>query len=260
LSKLFRDPTDRLADLVERSTSRAVRLSRRQRWLLGVIIIIAIVVLCYATLRFSSHMEGFKNWGALGAFLASFIASTSIILPVPAFFIIGAIAAGPGSNWALVAVASTAGGALGQFTSYLAGYGGRVVINKEQSAWYRRAEAWMKHYGGLTIFFFALVFLPVDVVGIVAGALRFPYWKYLIAIFLGYLPKNLVGCYLAHDVWKRWPSLGEMLGSVPWWDWLLIAMSIALIVAGVVLLWLGRRRKKNIVLATGAHPPSDSPS
>jgi membrane protein DedA with SNARE-associated domain len=219
-------------------------MSTRQRWLLGALVVVAIGGLCYGILRFSSHMGGFKQYGVLGAFLASFIASTSIFLPVPAFFVIGAIAASPDSNWAVVAAASTAGGALGQFTSYLAGYGGRVVINKEQSAWYRRAEGWMKRHGSLTIFVFALTFMPVDAVGIVAGALRFPYWKYLLAIFLGYLPKTLIGCYLAHSVWQGWPTLSESLSSVQWWGWVMIAVGVVLVIAGVVLIWLWHRTKK----------------
>jgi membrane protein DedA with SNARE-associated domain len=218
-------------------------MSKRQRWLLGSLIIIAVAGLSYGIFQASHYLKGFEQYGALGAFLTSFIVSTSIFLPVPGFFIVGAIAASGTSNWALVALASASGSALGQFTAYLAGYGGRAVIRREQSVWYRRAEDWMRHYGSLAIFFFALTFLPVDVVGIVAGALRFPYWKYLIATFAGYLPKTLVGCYLAHSVWRRWPSLGESLSSVPWWGWVLVAIGIALIIAGVVLLWLGRSRK-----------------
>ena len=244
MSKLFRDPTDRLAEFVNRSSSRAEKMSRKQRWTLGALIVIAVAGLSYGIFQASHYLKGFEQYGVLGAFLTSFIVSTSIFLPVPGFFIVGAIAASGTSNWAVVALASASGSALGQFTAYLAGYGGRAVINKENSVWYRRAEAWMRRYGSLAIFFFALTFLPVDVVGIVAGALRFPYWKYLLATFVGYIPKTLVGCYLAHSVWQRWPSLREVLGSVPWWGWVLIAIGIALIIAGVVLLWVMRRKAK----------------
>ena len=217
-------------------------MSTRQRWLLGALVVVAMVGLCYVILRFSSHLGGFEKYGILGAFLASFIASTSIFLPVPAFFVIGAIAASPGLNWAVVAVASTAGSALGQFTSYLAGYGGRVVINKEQSAWYRRAEGWMKRHGSLTVFAFALTFMPVDAVGIVAGALRFPFWKYVLAIFFGYLPKTLIGCYLAHRSSQILPSLRQTLGSMPWWVWGLVGVAVVLAVVLGMLIW--RRRHK----------------
>ena len=211
--------------------------------MLGALIVIAVAGLSYGIFQASHYLKGFEQYGALGAFLTSFIVSTSIFLPVPGFFIVGAIAASGVSHWALVALASASGSALGQFTAYLAGYGGRAVINKDNSVWYRRAEDWMRRYGSLAIFTFAIAFLPVDVIGIVAGALRFPDWKYLLATFAGYLPKTLVGCYLAHSVWKKWPSLQESLSAVPWWGWVLIAIGIALVIAGVVFLWLRRRRK-----------------
>jgi len=219
-------------------------MSRRQRWMLGSLIIIAVAGLGYGAFEASSHLEGFKQYGALGAFLISFIASSSVFFPVFGFVIVGAIAASDASNWALVALASTSGSALGQFTAYLAGYGGRAVINKKNSVWYRKAEDWMSRYGSLAIFFFALTFLPVDVIGIVAGALRFPYWKYLLATFTGYLPKTLVGCYLAHSVFRKWPSLWEVLVNLPWWSWVMIIIGIALIIAGMVIMWL-RRREAN---------------
>lgn len=38
----------------------------------------------------------------------------------------------------------------------------------------------------MTVFLFSLVpFLPIDIAGLVAGALRFPVWKFLLACFLG---------------------------------------------------------------------------
>ena len=231
-------------------------MTKWQRWLLGSVIIITVAGLGYGAFLASDHLEGFKQYGALGAFLVSFIASSSIFFPVFGFVIVGAIAAGDASNWALVALGSASGSALGQFTAYLAGYGGRAVIHKQQSIWYRRAEEWMKRWGSMAIFFFALTFLPVDVIGIVAGALRFPYWKYLIATFVGYLPKTLVGCYLAHSVFKAWPSLGEMLGGIPWWSWLIAAIGIALVISGAALLCLERRQRKKDESPAGEQPSS----
>lgn len=242
MSKLFQGLIERIAGFLHRSTTRADTISGRKRVVLALVILVAMCALGYGAYEASSYLEGFKQYGALGAFLVSFIASTSIFFPVFGFVVVGAIAASDLSNWALVALGSAFGSALGQFTAYLAGYGGRAVIHKEQSVWYRRAEDWMSRYGSLAIFFFALTFMPVDVAGLVAGAVRFPYWKYLLATFVGYMPKTFVGCYLAHSVFKRWPSLGELLGGIPWWGWALIAIGIVLIIAGVVLLWLERRR------------------
>ena len=47
----------------------------------------------------------------------------------------------------------------------------------------------MKKRGSLIIFLFAaLPILPIDVAGIVAGALRFPLWKFML---VGWLGKNI---------------------------------------------------------------------
>jgi membrane protein YqaA with SNARE-associated domain len=244
LLKPFQELIDRTAGFIHRSTSRADAMSGKKRVFIALLILVAMCALGYGTYEASFYLEGFEQYGALGAFLASFVASTSIFFPVFGFVVVGAIAASDASNWALVALGSAFGSALGQFTAYLAGYGGRAVIRREQSIWYRRAEDWMNRYGSLGIFFFALTFLPVDVAGLVAGALRFPYWKYLMATFIGYMPKTFIGCYLAHTVWHRWPSLEEMLGGIYWWGWVLIAAGVALIIAGIVIVWL-RRRKAN---------------
>jgi len=234
---------NRFAGLFHRYSAEIDKMSRRRRWLLGALIIVIVAAICVLIFRLSGTMEGFKEWGILGAFLVSFVSSMSIVFPVPGFFVVAAIVTSDTSHWAVIAVASTAGGALGQFTSYLAGCGGRVVIDRKRSAWYGRAEYWMKRYGSMTIFAFALLFLPVDVAGIIAGALRFPYWKYLLAVFAGYLPKTLIGCYIVHRGAQIWPSVQQFLGEgLTWWGWLLVIGGVALIAAGGALIWRERRR------------------
>ena len=56
----------------------------------------------------------------------------------------------------------------------------------------------MKRWKTLTIFTFSLVpLLPFNVVGMVAGVLRFPMWEFLLACFFGkallYVSVTLVG-------------------------------------------------------------------
>ncbi|MEA1958493.1 MAG: VTT domain-containing protein [Chloroflexota bacterium] len=231
-------------------TSNGGQLSKRKRWLLGAFIVVAVAALCYGILSMSDRLAGFEEYGALGAFLASLITSTSIILPLPGFAIVGAIAASPASNWAVVALASGAGGAIGEFTSYLAGYGGRVVISKQQSGWYQRAEGWMRRHGSLTIFIFALTPLPFDVAGIAAGALKFPFWKYLLATLAGRIPKTFLGCYLVHIGWKELDAIQSWFGRFTWWGWTLAGVGVTLIVTGAVFMWW-RRREKGTVRSAG---------
>ena len=222
-----------LASLL-RQISRLMELSGTKRWLLLAFIVVLIALLCYAIFRLTPYFEGFEQYGYLGAFLVAFISSITIFFPIPGIVVILAIAANPAFNWALVALAAGIGGALGEFTAYLAGYGGAVVIAPEQSRWYKRAENWMKRYGSATIFVFSFTWLPFDIVGIAAGALRFPFWKFLLATLAGRLPRSLLECYLAYLGW-------EVLGELAWWIWVIIGVCIAVIMGGIIIIWWRQR-------------------
>jgi len=50
---------------------------------------------------------------------------------------------------------------------------------------YERLARWLGRWGMLFVFVFSIVPLVFDVVGLVAGALRYPYWKFLVACWLG---------------------------------------------------------------------------
>jgi len=231
-----------LAILVRR-ISWLTELSGAKRWLLLAFIVALIALLCYTILRLYNYFEGFEQYGYLGAFLVALISSTTIIFPIPGIVAILAIAANPALNWALVALAAAIGGGLGEFTAYLAGYGGVVVIAPEQSTWYKRAENWMRRYGSATIFTFSLTWLPFDIVGIAAGALRFPFWKFLLATLAGRLPRSLLECYLAYLGWgilsgPAWWS------SLAWWSWVIIGVGMAVIIVGVIILWRRRRARR----------------
>ena len=225
-----------LASLL-RHISRLMELSGTKRWLLLAFIVVLIALLCYAIFRLTPYFEGFEQYGYLGAFLVAFISSITIFFPIPGIVVILAIAANPAFNWALVALAAGIGGALGEFTAYLAGYGGAVVIAPEQSRWYKRAENWMRRYGSATIFVFSLTWLPFDIVGIAAGALRFPFWKFLLATLAGRLPRSLLECYLAYLGW-------EILGGLAWWIWVIIGVCIAVIIGGIIIIWRRQRAEK----------------
>ena len=221
-------------------------LSWTTKWLLGVAIVISVVALCYAIIRLWPYFEGLEQYGYLGAFPVAFITSITVIFPLPGFAVIGVIAANPALNWALVALVAAVGGGLGESTAYLAGYAGATIITPEQSKWYKRAEGWMRHHGSATIFLFALTPLPFDVVGIAAGALRFPFWKFILATIAGRLPKTLIGCYLAYKGWellpRYWDTWSEMgwWSGLAWWIWAIIGIYIAVIIGGIII-WRRRR-------------------
>ena len=55
---------------------------------------------------------------------------------------------------------------------------------------------WLQKWGVLTVFVFAATPLPFDVMGMVAGLLRYPFWKFFLACLCGKILKY-VGIALA---------------------------------------------------------------
>jgi membrane protein YqaA with SNARE-associated domain len=83
----------------------------------------------------------------------------------------------------LVGLVSGAGAAIGETTGYIAGRSGRSLLAKSRI--YSRVEEWVRKWGVYAIFVFSIVPFMFDLVGIAAGALRFPFWKFFIACMLG---------------------------------------------------------------------------
>jgi len=131
---------------------------------------------------FPSKFEQLKHFGYLGAFLISVLLNATVILPVGNFiilFTLGGILPLP----VIVGLAGGAGAAIGEITGYMAGYSGRVVVARRKT--YTQLEYWVRRWGGVAIFILSLVPLVFDLAGIAAGALRFPFWKFLLFCWLG---------------------------------------------------------------------------
>lgn len=126
---------------------------------------------------FRNQMGWLEEYGYLGAFIISALASATIIVPAPGWLSVVALAAVLNPFW--VGVASAMGATLGEMNGYLLGFGGRSAVEKVRG--YARVEGWMKRWGGRTIFVLALIPNPLfDVAGMASGALRFPLWKFIL--------------------------------------------------------------------------------
>jgi uncharacterized membrane protein YdjX (TVP38/TMEM64 family) len=153
--------------------------------LLLVIAIIAAVLYLYR--QKPDIVDELKVYGYLGAFLILLISSATIVVPVPGLIIVFAL--GALLNPFLLGLVSGVGGTIGEMTGYLLGYSGRAAI--KNISLYNRMEKWMRRWGGVTIFVLAVIPNPVfDVAGAVAGALRFPVWKFCVYGGAGRIIKN----------------------------------------------------------------------
>jgi membrane protein YqaA with SNARE-associated domain len=129
------------------------------------------------------------NYGYLGVFLVTLLATGAIVLPVPYLAMI--VVAGSFLNPVLVALLAGAGAALGEMTGYLVGITGRSLMPKNR--WYTWVEHGVVRYGGPVIFIAAVIPNPFfDAVGIIAGATRMPIWIFLVACFVGKAIRFLV--------------------------------------------------------------------
>ena len=150
--------------------------------LLTLFLVVAIFVSLFLFFyRYPEKIEAFESLGYLGAFLICLITNATVILPFPGIVLIFAL--GAAFNPLLIGLAAGIGGTIGEMTAYLLGYSGRGVVKNVK--FYDRAAQWLKRWGSLTVFVFAATPLPFDVLGIAAGLLRFPFWKFFIACLFG---------------------------------------------------------------------------
>jgi len=152
-------------------------------------------------------LEEYSFYAYVAVFLITLISSATVLVPAPGLAFV--LAAAAKWNPAVVAVMASLGSTLGEISAYYVGYGGRRLIRPERSQYFQRAEQWMKRYGSVTIFFFAFIpFLMFDLAGIAAGALRLPVWKFLLACWLGRVPRSFLECYLGWGIiWFLTPFL-----------------------------------------------------
>lgn len=146
--------------------------------LLTILFVIAITVSIFF---YRDKIAELESYGYLGVFLVTLVSNATIILPVPGIIIV--LALGTALSPVLLGLVAGIGAAIGEITAYMAGYSGRGLV--ENRKLYDRLAGWLRKWGVIVIFVFAVTPMPFDLMGIVAGVLRFPIWKFLIACWLG---------------------------------------------------------------------------
>ena len=158
------------------------RLKKRLFSLLILLFIIAIMVgIFYFYRYYPDRIAQLQGYGYLGAFLISLTLNATVVLPAGNILILAVLGAALPSA-ILVGLAGGAGAAIGEITGYMAGYSGRTVVKQKT---YARLESWVKRWGAMTIFLLSVFPFVFDLAGIAAGVLRFPFWKFLLACWLG---------------------------------------------------------------------------
>ncbi len=141
-----------------------------------------------------------KSLGYPGIFLANFLGTATVFVPVPGLTAAGQTLIVLGSHDLFkpgVVVAGAAGMTLAESTAYLAGAVARGVAEERQMPVGGRLGRWlhtaagridwlMAHYGFATLLVLAGVPNPLfEFAGITAGAVRMNFWRFLLAVAIG---------------------------------------------------------------------------
>ena len=172
--------------LIRQAATQAVHINwRRRDNQLRLAAILAVAVVAAAAILLRQYIT-FSQAGYAGVALTALVASGGLVIPVPA--LATACAGGVLLNpWIVALVAGGAEG-IGELTGYYLGYSGQGILSGR--ALYIRLEGWMRRRGWLVLFLVSLVPNPIfDFVGIAAGALRYPLWRFLIIVWAGKIIK-----------------------------------------------------------------------
>jgi membrane protein YqaA with SNARE-associated domain len=167
--------------------------------ILAIIFVVSLSLFIYSIRDKAPQLAKF---GYPGIFLLAFFAYATIILPAPGFFFVFTM--GAVFNPIGVAIAAGLGAACGEIVGYLAGFSGQAVVQKSKH--YERICNFMEtnhRLRDVTILVFAFIPNPFfDLIGIVAGTLRFPIIRFLFLCAFGNILKMLVIAYLGESFFE----------------------------------------------------------
>jgi uncharacterized membrane protein YdjX (TVP38/TMEM64 family) len=183
-------------------------IRKRYRPLLGLLfaigIIVAVGILYINNRDFFKELEGYRGvWGYVAAFVISVLLNATIIIPVSAMAVITSMGGVLSLPW-LVGIVGGIGAGIGEMTAYVAGRSSRQLLAKSNV--YTRIEKWVTRWGWIAVFILSIFPFVFDVVGIIAGAMRMPWWKFCLACWAGRTVSYVTVAYLGHFGLKFWFS------------------------------------------------------
>ena len=189
----------------------------------GVLGIVLTITLGFLAVHFSNelkNLESVSRYGLAGMFLLAFITCSALsITPfaIPYWAVtltLPTILAPRYGIWApvFVALVTAIAACLGQFITYMIGYGGRTFSEKLSRRLspqtYDRSVNWMKRSGSWAVFFMTLIPNPINLpMTITVALLKYPPLKFLLFSFLGIGLRSLLiafSGYYGIDIINQW--------------------------------------------------------
>ncbi|MFO7585131.1 MAG: VTT domain-containing protein [Anaerolineales bacterium] len=184
--------------------SNAKSNTDRKTLLLRGLSLVAFIGITVFVFSVRDRVEDLAVYGYPGIFLISLLAYATVFFPAPGLAVVFSMA---GIFHPMgVAIAAALGAGLGESTGYLAGISGRTVVENTQA--YERIQPFVNKYGAFAIVVLAAIPNPFfDVASVAAGALKLPFWKFLLAAWTGQLIKMTAIAYAGSL------SLGWLFGA-----------------------------------------------
>ena len=163
-------------------------------------VLIAIKRYFDAYLEESESVKGLAPYAYGVVFFVSMLTSATVI--IPAFSVLPlAIGVAATFNPVWVGLAMALGGTIGETTAWTVGYLGGGPVARAQPPGYVRAERWMRRYGVWAVLLVSMFPLMIyDLIGIAAGVLRLPLWKFWLFTFAGRFPRALLEVYAGGQI------------------------------------------------------------
>jgi membrane protein YqaA with SNARE-associated domain len=169
------------------------------------------------------------QYGYFGIFLISFIGAVSIFFPIPYTVIIFALGNTFEPLW--IAVAAGIGSAVGEFSGYLLGLGGRKVISGRYKEKMEFLVKVFNKFGLVAIFLFALTPLPDDLLFIPLGVMRYSIVRAFVPALIGKFCMNLIVAYSGRFSIQ---IIRDIFGVESDWVSALIGMVLAVVLLVIV--------------------------
>ena len=172
-----------------------------------------------------------SQYGYFGIFLISLIGALSIFFPIPYTVVIFTLGQSFEPLW--IAVAAGLGSAVGEFSGYLLGFGGRKAISERYKKKVDLLVRVFNKFGPVVIFLFALTPLPDDLLFIPLGVMRYSIVRVFVPAVIGKFCMNLIVAYSGRFSIQ---IIRDVFGVESDWITALIGMVLAIILLIIVLI------------------------
>lgn len=182
-------------------------MKEKKNWMIlleyGGFIVLTVAIIWLLAGKLTFYLQEWKKYGYLGVFVISFFTCATVILPFPfaGLSISLAVSLASQTDPFTVALVCALGATLGEGVGYIVGRTGKKILNVKEMTLYQRVKGWLQKHGKWAII--GLSFQPIfpfDILGIIAGTLRYPFLKFLLFCFLGRIPKYLIIVLLGSEI------------------------------------------------------------